>query len=67
MAFINKMKAKMERRSEKSGVHKQDESQNGREKRKKVAFINKMKAKTERRSEKNGVHKQDESQNGKEK
>ncbi|MEK4653621.1 MULTISPECIES: hypothetical protein [unclassified Niallia] len=45
------MKAKMERRSEKSGVHKQDESQNGGEKRKKVAFINKMKAKTERRSE----------------
>ncbi|MEK4443284.1 MULTISPECIES: hypothetical protein [Niallia] len=51
MAFISKMKAKMERRSEKSGVHKQDESQNGGEKRKKVAFINKMKAKTERRSE----------------
>ena len=50
-----------------SGVHKQDESQNGKEKRKKVAFISKMKAKTERRSEKSGVHKQDESQNGKEK
>ncbi|MED4246288.1 MULTISPECIES: hypothetical protein [Niallia] len=35
MAFITKMKAKMEGRSEKSGVHYQDESQNGREKRKK--------------------------------